>query len=352
MIYNEEKALELDKLVIHYKSDSASFKSYINSYPKDKKGKFFEELIAELYRGNGWLAEVVGGRNDGGADVLLYHPAEPSVVVFIIQVKNHAQPLNYDDTKIELIKFEDKGKKKYPNADYKLITVNGFVKSAAALEHFKLALHDWKHIEELLSSYGKHETPHLELLSHNKLAVQKTESIFSDNKRLSVVHATGTGKRFIIGRLLLSRLDKNCLFLSPTNYINQQQEALLPYLQNVTYMTYQRVQFMSSRDISELNFDFIILDEFHRLGASKWGKSTGELLEKNSHSEVFATTATHIRYLDGERNMVDEICNGIISSHLTLEDAIARKILPPPKYVSCLYEMKESVCSGIVNLAT
>ena len=168
MNIKESSANLVKDLIINYREDSRALKSVINFYPRKDKGHIFEELVAELYRGNGWLAEVVGGRNDGGADILLYYPTAPDIVVFIIQAKNHAKPLSYDNTKIELVKFEEKGKKKCTTSNYKLVTVNGFVKDAISLERFKLALHDWKYIEELLLSYGEHTKPHLELMSHNK----------------------------------------------------------------------------------------------------------------------------------------------------------------------------------------
>ncbi len=42
----------------------------LSTETKTKKGDLFEEYVAFLYRGNGWLAEVKGGKDDGGADVL------------------------------------------------------------------------------------------------------------------------------------------------------------------------------------------------------------------------------------------------------------------------------------------
>ena len=92
---------------------SSAIKTYLENLPDTKKGRVFEWYLAELFKGNGWLVKVQGGRYDKGADILLYHPKTPSDVSLIVQAKNWATPLSFDDTKIELIKFEEKGSPKY-----------------------------------------------------------------------------------------------------------------------------------------------------------------------------------------------------------------------------------------------
>ena len=65
-----------------------------------------------------------------------------------MQAKNWMHPLTYDDTKIELLKFEEQGKSKYTCSLYKLVAVNGFVKGARALSRFNLQLSSWHSIEQ------------------------------------------------------------------------------------------------------------------------------------------------------------------------------------------------------------
>ena len=64
-----------------------------------------------------------------------------------------------------------------------------------------------------------------------------------------------------------------------------------------------------SKNIEELahEYDIIVLDEYHRCGAPKWGEKVNELLEllKKHYPDkkVIGTTATEIRFLDNEKNM-------------------------------------------------
>lgn len=48
---------------------------------------------------------------------------------------------------------------------------------------------------------------------------------------------------------------------------------------------------------------------------------------------MLGLSATHIRYLDNQRDMADELFDGCIASKMTLGEAIGRGILPTPKHV-------------------
>jgi len=108
-------------------------KECLENLPKREKGPIFEWYLAELYQGNGWLPKVQGGRGDSGADILLYHPKTPHQVSLIVQAKNHAAPLTFDQTKIELVKFEQQAAPQYECQQFNLVAVNGFVQESKKL---------------------------------------------------------------------------------------------------------------------------------------------------------------------------------------------------------------------------
>jgi len=132
------------------RKDEESVKAYLETLPETEKGKLFEKCLAELFKGNGWLVESKGGRGDRGADILLYHPKTPDRVALIIQAKNHAKPLTFDETKLELIKFEEQAAPKYNCRQYNLFAVNGFVKEAHKLSEFNMLLSDWEYVTRLI----------------------------------------------------------------------------------------------------------------------------------------------------------------------------------------------------------
>lgn len=177
------------------------------------------------------------------------------------------------------------------------------------------------------------------LLSHNKTAYQKVMRAFETADRTCVVHPTGTGKSYLIAAV--SENFKRVLILGPNTFVLDQVHSVLKWRKRgVEYMTYQTLNLTEN---PHTDYDLICLDEFHRAGAQEWGAAVDRLLELNTEAKVFGTTATHIRYLDNERNMADELFGGNIASHITIAEAWNQNILPIPRYVSGLFRWDKTV---------
>ncbi len=187
----------------------------------------------------------------------------------------------------------------------------------------------------------------IELLPHNEIAYNKLLLALEKYQMVSINHATGTGKSFIIAKYLYKNRHKKILYLS-SNYpiLDQFIEEHLQELNiskeaftNLDTMIYKT---LLTKDMKELaqKYDIIILDEYHRCGANKSGSQVEKLLnylrKKHPNVKVIGTTATEIRYLDNMRNMNKILFNGVCASKLTLVDAILQGILPIPVYIISL----------------
>ena len=178
-----------------------------------------------------------------------------------------------------------------------------------------------------------------QLYNHNKTAYQKVMRAFETADRTCVVHPTGTGKSYLIAAV--SESFKKVLILGPNTFVLDQVHSVLKWRKRgVEYMTYQTLNLTEN---PHTDYDLICLDEFHRAGAQEWGAAVDRLLELNTEAKVFGTTATHIRYLDNERNMADELFGGNIASHITIAEAWNQNILPIPRYVSGLFRWDKTV---------
>ena len=188
-----------------------------------------------------------------------------------------------------------------------------------------------------------------ELFSHNQRAYEAVERLLRETGRAAVVHPTGTGKSFIAFHLAESRPQSQFLWLSPSLYIfRTQQEAYAraagtPAPENICFYTYAALSMMDAQDMEALRADCIILDEFHRCGAKEWNRGVEALLEQCPEAPVLGLSATHVRYLDNQRDMADELFDGCIASEMTLGEAIGRGILPAPRYVVSLYSCREEL---------
>lgn len=183
----------------------------------------------------------------------------------------------------------------------------------------------------------------IKLYSHNKKAYDLAVNMLIDTKKAAIVHPTGTGKSFIAFKLCEDHPDKTICWLSPSEYIFSTQlenlyQATNGYKpNNIVFFTYAKLMGMSKEEIQAINPDYIVLDEYHRAGATYWQKGVEQLLFTYSDIPVLGLSATNIRYLDNQRDMAQELFDGNIASQMSLGEAIVRGILNPPKYVLSMY---------------
>ena len=183
----------------------------------------------------------------------------------------------------------------------------------------------------------------IKLYSHNQQAYDLAVTMLKDTKKAAIVHPTGTGKSFIAFKLCEDYPDKTICWLSPSEYIFSTQlenlyQATNGYKpNNIVFFTYAKLMGMSKEEIKEIHPDYIILDEYHRAGATYWQKGVEQLLFTYSDIPVLGLSATNIRYLDNQRDMAQELFDGNIASQMSLGEAIVRGILNPPKYVLSMY---------------
>lgn len=192
----------------------------------------------------------------------------------------------------------------------------------------------------------------LQLFEHNEKAYRSAVQMMEECGKAAIVHPTGTGKSYIAFKLIEEHPADTIFWLSPSEYIfktqieNLKRQAPDISLANVHFYTYAKLMCCATEEleaIAGLNPTYIILDEFHRVGAECWGASTLELLKLCPDAKILGLSATNIRYLDNNRDMAEELFDGHIASEMTLGEAIVRGILPAPKYVTTVYQYQKEL---------
>ncbi|MDA7659791.1 Helicase associated domain protein [Akkermansiaceae bacterium] len=334
------------------RKDSQGIKDYLEGLKATEKGLAFEQFLELVYKGNGYAAVRQGGRGDLGADILLYDPKKEGIYC-IIQAKNHSSPLSRDDTAIELNKFETLASKKYGCKEFEIISINGFVASALKMKRWRLNLRDWSYVEKLIENYDPNNPskPNVRLHSHNQTTFDSAIESLHGGSRVACIQATGTGKSYVIAKTMNEFSDGKKLVIAPSHHILKQQKDVVPWLKSSTqFMTYAGARNLEEAELKELNPELIVLDEFHRAGAEAWGGGVDHILKNCPDAKVLGTTATPIRYLDGERDMSDELFDEE-AVNLPLAEAIQRNILPSPEYVASLYTLNEEADNLLENLS-
>lgn len=189
----------------------------------------------------------------------------------------------------------------------------------------------------------------MHLFEHNETAYKAVVRMLSERGKAAVVHPTGTGKSFIAFKLCEDNPNKTILWLSPSKYIYQTQLENLAETsdgyqpENVKFYTYAKLMYTPAEEISDIQPDYIVLDEFHRCGAESWSTGVKAVLSAYPDVPVLGLSATAIRYLDNQRNMTDELFDGNIASEMTLGEAIVRGILNPPKYILSVFSIQKDL---------
>jgi len=175
----------------------------------------------------------------------------------------------------------------------------------------------------------------MQLYPHNQRAYDNAVEIFKEHNRTCIIHPTGTGKAVIIAKFIVSNPTARHLLLAPGEHIAAE---VAKHTEGAEFSFYT---YNTAEPFKAPLFDFIYLDEFHRVGAKKWGPQVLQLLESNPDAKVLGTTATHIRFLDDHRNMAFELFKGNIASYFSLNQSFLEGILMAPKYISAVYSITQ-----------
>lgn len=184
-----------------------------------------------------------------------------------------------------------------------------------------------------------------DLKPHNKGTIEKILEFYKSERKCCAIQATGTGKTFLILRLLEIFNDegKSAVIFAPNREIIKQTKKRMEKfgLNNASFYTYQKLARMTEEEISDIEADLIICDELHRTGAKTWGQKFELLVDSHPDSKVFGVTATPLRCADG-RDMSEEYFDGNKACDISLAEALVREIIPVmPLYVSALYTFEE-----------
>lgn len=350
MIHTKE---ELKKLIKNREYEK--IKLVLEQADKYIKGKLFEEFLAMLFEGNGFMATIKGGAFDGGADILLSYPNNPNEIVWIVQAKNYNRPLNNREITEELNKFEEKASVEYNCKYFMIISIQGYVENVKIFNKTNMSLEDYDYIKVLIDNFSENKDRDIilpDLRPHNRYTYKEVKAILQENSKVAVANATGTGKSYIIMQLLFDYLEEKKIVLAPTNEIIDQLKKTAPWVvKNCNFYTYSKIAAMDKKDkLSNINTSLIILDELHRAGADTWGAAVRKILYHNKEAKIVGFSATPIRFLDNNRNMIEELLEGNCTTPITLSDAIVRKILPNPIYVSAIYNLDKEIARRIKSL--
>ena len=189
----------------------------------------------------------------------------------------------------------------------------------------------------------------IKLYSHNKEGYIKVKDAYESGENVvGIVHATGTGKTYISLELLLDNPSMKSLFVVPSNAIVEHIKETIEEcglslerdFPNLNFCTYQSLTTKTDEELSNLDLDMLVLDEFHHIGAPVWGEKINTIVNTHPNMKIFGMTAYTVRDRGTayERDMAlpggNELFSDKIVSTYDIYDAMCDGVLPIPNYKS------------------
>lgn len=145
----------------------------------------------------------------------------------------------------------------------------------------------------------------INLFRHNAAAYASVTATLAETGKAAVIHPTGTGKSFIGFKLCEDNPNKTICWLSPSEYIFKTQLENLTAAggaspDNIKFYTYAKLMLLSDEEITAIEPDFIVSDEFHRCGSLHWGNGVKRLLSAGIYQRKRLQTRSMGRRTAGE----------------------------------------------------
>lgn len=175
----------------------------------------------------------------------------------------------------------------------------------------------------------------MELYPHNQVTYNKVFQTLVFHKKCALIQGTGTGKTFILMKLL------DTLFSGMNVWIVEPNESIAEGIKLYDDWNYSNVRFITYDSLVKVRDypEVLIIDELHRAGAAGWNKAVQRV--SNNVCYFMGMTATEYRFLDGKRNMATELFGDDIVYGPTYEEAIQLGILTGYDYYAILSDTEE-----------
>jgi len=193
----------------------------------------------------------------------------------------------------------------------------------------------------------------MELRPHQAKALGSINEIFEETNKAVVVQPTGVGKTYIALGLFEQNKDKKLMFVAPSTAIlwqlklkiakeygvgPEEYKKAFPNLELTTYQQMNADRKKRKTYVRDFEADYVVYDEAHHIADNKWGKNARDIMAAHSETKFLGLTATPER-TDGI-DVVKEVFDGNLADEITLEEAVATRLLKMPDYVNAIYSYK------------
>ena len=118
-------------------------------------------------------------------------------------------------------------------------------------------------------------------------------------------------------------------------------------IEKFDFMTYMKLIKVSEEKMKAMDYDLIIIDEMHCIGAKCTAEALKMLRECNPNTHILGMTATPDR--TDAIDVIDKFFDNIVAYPYTLHDAISDGLIKKPYYVYSTYNPVEQIKKFLMN---
>ena len=118
-------------------------------------------------------------------------------------------------------------------------------------------------------------------------------------------------------------------------------------IEKFDFMTYMKLIKVSEEKMKAMDYDLIIIDEMHCIGAKCTAEALKMLRECNPNTHILGMTATPDR--TDAIDVIDKFFDNIVAYPYTLHDAISDGLIKKPYYVYSTYNPVEQITQEILD---
>ena len=302
-----------------------------------ERAKSMSKSVSEAYQDLGMRTVY----KDGVTQLFFSQKSEtPAALICCIDADH---PLRADEVRRFYDNFEKLAQSTHCY-QYRLINTNGFEPGCDVFRDYNLSLNGPEYLEQIKSK------DYVYLFAHNEKMLDniRTELQKVSGRKVAAIQATGTGKSLLIASCIKDAAGKKQLLVAPRTNIFDEVRQFLPSNVRLDCVTYQYLSSQTPEQLKAMQFDRIYFDEFHHMGADRWGEKAQQLLEANPNAQVVGTTATseHTHSKKGVRDIGEQLFDAV-AGRLNLPTALVNHTLPLPKYV-CMPTSYEEVRNDLL----
>lgn len=182
---------------------------------------------------------------------------------------------------------------------------------------------------------------------HNKITYSQLKHYIDRNEDCCVVNPCGSGKSYIIDKVLQDYSASNILVVTKQANAIGYYRGMSKSFKHITIITYNKLYnlYVENRLVDLSGVDICIFDEAHYIGASKWSKAVDEL-RKVSDCISIGVTATPQRYEDQgtDLSIIDKF-GGNSAGNFTTQKLQKSGVFVEPEYIVSLASLDDDIKS-------